>query len=94
MTEPSGNDDPLGRTDGSPCVVVLYGIGDGSFRLEVGGIDPLELQTFSTSHGSVFESFDYGHVRVLEGDVFPYEDDGDGLVSTFSTVFIVPYCFR
>jgi hypothetical protein len=83
MSEPTGDDDPLGATDGPPGVVVLDRVRGLGLGLEVGRVDPLEVELFAAAHGSVFERLDDGHVRVLEGDVFADEDDGDGLVATF-----------
>ena len=83
MSESTGDDDPLGATDGPPGVVVLDRVRGLGLGLEVGRVDPLEVELFAAAHGSVFERLDDGHVRVLEGDVFAYEDDGDGLVAAF-----------
>lgn len=83
MSEPTGDDDPLGATDGPPGVVVLDRVRGLGLGLKVGRVDPLEVELFAAAHRGVFERFDDGHVRVLEGDVFADEDDGDGLVATF-----------
>jgi hypothetical protein len=83
MSEPTGDDDPLGATDGSPGVVVLDRVRGLCLGLEVGRVDPLEVELFAAAHRGVFERLDDGHVRVLEGDVLADEDDGDGLVAAF-----------
>ena len=86
MTEAAGDKNALRSAHFMPGFVKVCRGGLGRRCFEVGGVDPDEVQFSRAGHGSVFEGFDDGKVRVVQIGVFADKRDRDCLVEVILTV--------
>lgn len=77
VSETTWNQNSVGSADLGPCLVELSWAGGLRLVLEVGGIDPEEVELTLAAHGGMLERLDDGEVGVVEGDVLSNQGDGD-----------------
>jgi len=79
VPEATRNKNAVCSADCMPGRMKFGGAVGSSFFLEVGGINPDEVELLIASHSAVFEGFDDREVAVVEICVFTNKCDGDGL---------------
>ena len=77
MTKATWYKHAVGGAEFVPGLVIGFGACVEGGSLEVGGVDPHEVEFTPNGHGAVFEGFDDGEVGVVQVGVFADESNGD-----------------